>query len=194
MTLSAHFPLTSPARNLDPAHQRTRLLGVSTAEPVLAGMLRLRRLFKIFDAIVRRVFVDVMDYVALAYRIIWMVRVPHVLVALYVSVLTNGWMQMPLVLRHADEDASFVAHPSTPTPVGVGLRSGGLGDLGLNSFRHTARRLVGACPGAMNGSFVGRVSSRELHSTNRAFLRRSHNSNGIGQSERGRSKSLGQRQ
>lgn len=191
---AARFSLTGAPGELDPAHQRSRLFGMTPPEPVLSCVPRLRCLLKILNAVIRRILVDVMDDIAITHRVLRVMQVPNVLVSLNVSVLTDGRMQVPFAQRNSNEYTPLVADPRTATPVRVRFSGRGLRNLGLDLFRHATRGPVGTGPGAVDGRLVGGVRPRKSNPASWAVFCCSHASNNTGQSERGRSKSLGQRQ
>ena len=166
--------LTLTSRPLSDPHALTGLRSVRSSKAVFPRMDRLLRLLQVLQSVVRRVLIDVVDHVPFPHRVVRVSGVPHVLVALYVSVFANRRVKVSFAERDANKHTSFVADPLAATPVGIALRPGSSRDLRSNLSSHAPWRPVGARAGAVRGHAVCRVNASELSPAHRAFLRGFH--------------------
>ncbi len=170
----ATFGFALSASLLGGTHPRARFGSVPATQAMFSRMLGLGRFLQILQAVIRRILIEVVDHIAGQHRILRVRRVPHVLVALDVTVFAHRGMQVPLHIGDSDKYAALVAGPLTSSPVGVGFTPDLLRDLRFDLGGHAPRGLVGAGPGAAIGEFLGGVDPSERDSANGAFLGRFH--------------------
>ena len=152
---SLTFP--SPSLQLSYTHALSCLKRVLAAKPMVTRVFRLGDLLQVLYAVVCSVFVDVVNDVTRHHGILRVVRVPHVLVALYVPVLSQCRVGMPLRIGDSNEHPSFVTDPRPVNPVGVVLCTSRQRDLFTHLWGHAPRGFVSAGSGTVADYFVTSV-------------------------------------